>query len=239
MDAIKEFFDKVNPDIIGTQELTFTTLTQIEGLLTEYKWVGIGRNGGHNGEFSAIFFKNDIFELVEADTFWLSTKPKSTGSRGWFSLFPRICTWCILKDKKSGKLIRIYNTHLDHISPFARFNSIKLIKYKAEKHDSPTLCGTILMGDFNASPNSKTLKFLINSEKNINLFKDSSYSALLKLDTTQIFTYHGFNNKNSGRTIDYIFTSDNIKIEKVLIDRTFYAEKFLSDHYPVVAEIAI
>ncbi|MDF2685516.1 MAG: endonuclease/exonuclease/phosphatase [Clostridia bacterium] len=239
VDAIEEFFTKVMPDIIGTQELTYSTITQIESFLKDYKWVGLGRLGGKNGEFSAIFFNSKKFDLIEQDTFWLSKNPKRPGSRDWFSLFPRICTWCILKDKNNGNILRIYNTHLDHISPFARFNSIKLITQYATKYDNPTLAGTILMGDFNASPKSNTLQSLLNSENNINLFKENSYTALLKLDTTELYTYHGLKNKNTGRPIDYIFTSNNIKIEKVLIDRNLYAKKILSDHYPVVVEIAV
>lgn len=237
IDSIEEFFIKTNPDIIGTQELTYSAISQVEKILTDHKWVGLGRYGEQKGEFSAIFYKTEKFELIEGDTFWLSSNPKLPGSRAWLSFFPRICTWCILKDKSNGKFLRIYNTHLDHISPFARFNSIKLIKHYALKHNNSNLSGTILMGDFNASPKSKTLKSLINSKNNINIFKENSYSALLKLNTP-IFTYHGYKNK-LGRSIDYIFTSDNIKIEKVLIDRNSYAEKLMSDHYPVIVEIAI
>jgi endonuclease/exonuclease/phosphatase family metal-dependent hydrolase len=98
-DAVEEFFNKVKPDIIGTQELTYSTITQVEGFLKNYKWVGLGRLGGRKGEFTAIFFNSEKFDLIEEDTFWLSKNPTRPGSRGWFSLFPRICTWCILKDK--------------------------------------------------------------------------------------------------------------------------------------------
>ncbi|MEG0753601.1 MAG: endonuclease/exonuclease/phosphatase family protein, partial [Angelakisella sp.] len=85
-----------SPDIMGTQELTTVSLSDMQRLLPEYSYVGQGRGGGMNGEFSAIFYRRDRFTLMQDETFWLSQTPEHP-SRAWFALFPRICTTCRLR----------------------------------------------------------------------------------------------------------------------------------------------
>lgn len=53
--AIQEFFAQQKPDLVGTQELTIRDLRQAEEALPQYRWIGLGRGGGHRSEFSAIF----------------------------------------------------------------------------------------------------------------------------------------------------------------------------------------
>ena len=133
----------------------------------------------------------------------------------------------------SGKIIRIYNTHLDHRSPLSRIKSINLINKYAEKYDYDELSGTILMGDFNASPKSSTYKH------GLNFFEDSTYSMLVRRGFDRLRTYHGFRGKVSGLPIDYIFTSNNIKLNKAFIENRLYAQIYPSDHYPVIAEVTV
>ena len=239
-ESVKDFFDKVSPDILGTQELTESALEILEKtkhISQKYERVGEPRTLNKKGEYTAIFFKKELFELIESDTFWLSRSPKIKGSRSWLSLFPRTCTWCILKPKGGGDLIRVYNTHLDCFSPFARLRGISLIKRFAEKYDSDRLCGTVIMGDFNARPSSKTVKTLTQGEQQT-VVKDT-FSVLYRIDPHNIRTYHGFKGKKKGTPIDYIFTTKKIDILSAHIDRTTYAETYPSDHFPVIAKLEI
>lgn len=239
--SVIDFFEKVSPDILGTQELTkkaIEALKQTRYIAEKYCCIGEPRSLSKRGEYTAIFFKKDLFELKESDTFWLSKFPKKKGSRSWLSLFPRICTWCVLKPKNEERAIRVYNTHLDCFSPLARTRGIHLIKRLAEKHDNDGLCGTIIMGDFNAGPNSKAVKALTENGQTGTVVRDS-FSFLYGLDNRNLRTYHAFKGKIAGVPIDYIFTTKDIEIISAHIDRTEYAEKYPSDHFPVVAEIKI
>ncbi|MEG1943577.1 MAG: endonuclease/exonuclease/phosphatase family protein [Angelakisella sp.] len=231
-----------SPDIIGTQELTAACLADIHLLLPEYSYVGEGRGGGTNGEFSAIFFRTDRFSLLSEETFWLSRTPFEP-SRAWFALFPRICTTCRLQSKDSGAVFQIYNTHLDHISYLARVNGLKLIVTRImERQKTDGQIPVVLMGDFNATPNSKTLrswqKALLGTEQWAPT--NSSYNMLTQ-STTGDFgrSYHGFKGTVSGNPIDYIFTSKDIALRAVEIRHDNFSSRFPSDHYPVIAELEL
>jgi Metal-dependent hydrolase len=65
----------LSPDIIGTQEVLSNQLADIENLMTGYQSVGVGREDGKTkGEYSAIFYKKERFDLIDSGTFWLCEK---------------------------------------------------------------------------------------------------------------------------------------------------------------------
>ena len=78
-------------DIFGTQEGLKHQLDYLEAEMPGYTYIGEGRDDGKEaGEYSAIFYKKDLFELLDKGTFWLSedtTKP----NKGWDAALPRIC----------------------------------------------------------------------------------------------------------------------------------------------------
>jgi hypothetical protein len=64
------------PDTVGFQEVDPKWLTTLKAGLSElYAYVGEGRNGGNNGEYNPIFYKKDIFNLIDSGTKWLSDTP--------------------------------------------------------------------------------------------------------------------------------------------------------------------
>ena len=74
-------------DIIGVQEALLLQLDDLTELLPGYSWVGFGRDDGvKKGEFSAILFRNDRFEVLTHSTFWLSETP-DVPSKGWDAAF--------------------------------------------------------------------------------------------------------------------------------------------------------
>ena len=101
--AIQEFFAQQKPDLVGTQELTIRDLRQAEVALPQYRWIGLGRGGGHRSEFSAIFYRPDRLRLLDQGTFWLSSHPERPGSRGLMAVFPRICTWGLFETVETGQ----------------------------------------------------------------------------------------------------------------------------------------
>lgn len=230
----------VNPDILGTQELTAATLGDMERLLPQYGWVGQGRGGGSRGEYTAIFFSREKFSVSEWNTFWLSRTPERP-SRDRTTPFPRICTWCRLESLQNpGETVTVYNTHLDHISYFARVRGLREIlrRISAQYRESPG--PTLLMGDFNATPTSRTLRRWIAAdlEESAGLMRDC-YWAMLQQDKEIGCSHHGFRGKVKGAPIDYIFTSREMAVRQVEIRRDRLEQGFPSDHYPVVARMEL
>ena len=89
------------PDIFGIQEGLPHQVRYIDSILPNYNFVGVGRDDGiAKGEYSAIFFNTDKFEVIQQDTFWLSETPDSV-SVGWDAAMERICTYALFQDKKT------------------------------------------------------------------------------------------------------------------------------------------
>lgn len=172
------------PDIIGLQEVMWHQLVRLESALPGYQRIGVGRDDGKNaGEFSPLLIRRDRFVIEDSGTFWfhpswdreaIQTGAVQTGSEdvgsgligheligkaGWDAALPRICSWALLKDKQSGKQLRVLNLHLDHQGAEARRESVKLIaakirhwqqnswsqSYSQQNSGAPV----IVMGDFN------------------------------------------------------------------------------------------
>ena len=120
-------------DSIGVQEATPEWMATLKETVGEkYAYVGVGRDDGDNeGEYSAVFYLKDKYEVVDSDTFWLSETPDKP-SFGWDAACRRVCTWVQLKDKETGKQYVHMNTHFDHIGISARKNSVEMIIDKAK-----------------------------------------------------------------------------------------------------------
>ena len=56
------------------------------------------------------------------------------------------------------KPVRVYNTHLDHISYFARVRGLREILRHISTRYQQAPGPVLLMGDFNATPTSQTLR---------------------------------------------------------------------------------
>ena len=112
--ATPEMIRREAPDVFGVQEGLIDQLHYIDTECPQYARVGVGRDdGAEKGEFMAVYYLRDRFELLDSGTFWLSETPDKV-SRGWDGACNRTVTWVELKDRKSGKEFFYFNTHLDH-----------------------------------------------------------------------------------------------------------------------------
>lgn len=234
---IEEMIKNQQPDIIGTQELTEKSLMDLQIHLPQYSFVGQGRGGKMQGEFTAIFYLKDKFVLKDQETFWLSATPDKP-SRGWFALCPRTCTTCTLVVRNAPEqVLRIFNTHLDHFSWISRMKSLNLISSKINEKNDQQNAKVLLMGDFNTTSTSKTLKRWYDeliTKNDIHL--NNSYYQLSVKDLGR--SYHGFKGKVEGTPIDFIFVSHDLTIQKVELCRDNVNERYPSDHYPVFVQLA-
>jgi len=198
--------------------------------LPGYKWIGIGRDDGKQaGEHSAIFYKTGKFKLLKQGNFWLSTITDRP-NKGWDAALPRICSWGLFKEIKTGFVFYFFNLHMDHIGVVARHESAKLVlsRVKQMAENIPT----ILTGDFNVDQTSDSYAVVNNS----GLLKDCYQLSPLKLATGGTFNNFDINTDNDKR-IDHIFITKQFKVKRYGILTNSYHGKLPSDHYPVVVDL--
>ena len=217
-------------DIFGTQEGQKHQLDFISQELPQYSRYGKGRDsGGDSGEHSAIYFKKNMFTLLNSGDFWLSETPNVPG-KGWdATCCNRICSWVYLEHAKSKKKFYVFNVHFDHQGVVARNESAKLMisKIKEIAGDEPTL----LTGDFNGDRSSKWYLALEQSELLTDTYSDVKYPY------ENNSSFNSFRTPTSKAVIDHIFRTKHFKASKWAILTDSYFGKFPSDHFPVVATV--
>tara|TARA_B100000963_G_scaffold274554_1_gene242775 strand:- start:182 stop:1006 length:825 start_codon:yes stop_codon:yes gene_type:complete len=210
-------------DILGIQEGLPSQIEYLSKHLDGYSMIGEGRDGGNNGEYSAIYYNNKM-NLIETETFWLSETPEIP-SIGWDAAIKRITTVGLFKMIDSDKELLVYNSHFDHIGKIAREKSVGVILNHIKENDYQNRA-LIVMGDFNAKPDDLPIELL--SEELDDSFK------ILPIENP-IGTFNGFDldSKLLDR-IDYIFTK-NIKITNYKhLDKKLSSGLWPSDHLPIL-----
>ena len=223
-----------DPDLLGTQECQLGQGDYLREKLADYTFVGVGRDDGkRKGEFAAILFRTDRFELLDSGTFWLSEHPDQVGKKGWDAQLARICTWAKLKDRGNGKAFLFLNTHFDHIGKVARVESAKLMRRWIDERarDLPV----VVTGDFNANAESEPYRALLDAaEGSVKLTDVYRAGHAAGGDES---TFHGFSGKGTGIRIDWIFCSGEFELIASEIDRFSENGRYPSDHFPVTATI--
>ena len=227
--TIVNFIKNENPDFLGLQEVNHAQLLFLNSNLSNYSFVGVGRDDGKTkGEYSPIFYNNNLFDLIKSDTFWLSSTPDKI-SVGWDASMERICTYGLFKSKTNDKVIWVFNTHFDHIGDKAREQSADLIISVINKLTEPEDY-VVLTGDFNLLDDSKPIMNLQSNfnDTNKNLEKtDKSYG-----------TFNNFKlNFVSKSRIDYVFEKNFKLINSRHIIVKTPEGRWASDHHPILAKL--
>lgn len=212
------------PDVIGFQEVTPQTLKVLERLLPEYVFVGQFRSENYDGEGLFTAVRRSTCTVLGFETIWLSPTPYVPGSRYENqSKYPRICVETKVLHRASKRVFRLYNVHLDHISEEAKRLGIEqtLGFIDSFKDGAPV----VLLGDFNALPESETMK------------KCNAREDLRDVTADISVTSHGYGQR--ANKIDYIYMSNELadRVVKVEAWTEKSADIWLSDHYPVCAEL--
>ncbi|WP_421873682.1 endonuclease/exonuclease/phosphatase family protein [Marinoscillum sp.] len=219
------------PDVFGVQEALPQQMDYLDSALAAYAYIGVGRDDGKRaGEFSAVFYKKDIVDLVKGSTFWLSSSPEEV-SKGWDAALPRICTYGLFERKSDGQQFWFFNTHFDHVGKQARVESMKLILSQIKAKNSKNL-PVVLTGDLNVTPDEGPI---IEMKK---VLKDSREAANLAFGPDA--TFNGFNfTQAPQRRIDYIAVSEGIKVNKYAVLTDSFDQKYISDHFPVFCVLSL
>jgi endonuclease/exonuclease/phosphatase family metal-dependent hydrolase len=221
-------------DVVGLQEALRNQIADLEAALPQLGWFGAGRSAARDGEHCAVLYRRDRLEVLAEDTFWLSETPAVAGSRAWDAALPRIVTWGRLKDRRTGAVFHLFNTHFDHRGEAARRESARLLRGKVVE-----IAGAggpaVVTGDLNTTPDSEPYRILTTGE-----------GALVDALAASTCPHHGpsgswngFQAIQAGRRIDFILVRPGVHVLHHGILSDTFDGRFPSDHLPVIAEITI
>ncbi len=236
------------PDVLGVQEALDFQVDALRAALPRHGQFGVGRDDGKRaGEFAPLFVDTTRFTVQESGTTWLSDTPDVPGSMTWGNTLPRITTWALLEDRRSGDRTYVFNLHLDHRSQDSRERSVALVLAEYQRRrtaliareaqraefggaaPSPRL---LLMGDFNADEANPAYAMAIDGG-----MLDAYRAVHPDADTVTTFNDFKPTIDPSGGMIDHLLLRGDWQVLDAGIDRTRFGELWASDHFAVWAVV--
>ena len=224
VDAIRE----QHPDLLGTQELNTFQGDYIVSKLPAYEWFGIGRRGDDSDEHMGVFYRTDRLRVIDSGNYWLSDTPDKPGSITWGNPYPRMVTWALFERKADGRRFYYCNTHFPSRDQdeLARTRSAEEIL--ARLSALPANLPVVLSGDFNSAPDKPDHAVLTS------LLDDAWIDASRHSGPEK--TFHNFTGI-PDRRIDWVLYRGlrAITVDTITMNE---ADRYPSDHFPVIAELA-
>ena len=204
-DRIAAVIQSINPDVVALQEVDSVTqrLNGMDVLKELADRTGMYSTYGPAIEYQGGKYGNGVLS---------KQRPKG------YSLIPLPGR----QERRSLLMVEfgdfyLYATHLNNVHPGDRHGAAMIINYEVRDADKPV----ILAGDFNDTPESKTLELLSGNWINLSGTKPTSSSV------------------NPTRCIDYIFGLKHEKYFYKVINQVVVDEPLASDHLPVYVDVLI
>jgi endonuclease/exonuclease/phosphatase family metal-dependent hydrolase len=231
---VNEVIRQMNPDLLGTQEGVHQQLQDIASDLPDYRWIGVGRDGGLRGEFMAIFYRHARLQPLSTNHFWLSDTPEVAGSATWGNRNRRMVTAVRFLDRPTGVEFDFYNTHFDHEVQVAREKSAELVRSRVATLSSNV--PAILVGDFNADGGRNKAHQLLTED---GFFQDAWIKTAQRVGEG-VSTFNSFKSvSTNGPRIDWILTRGPIEAKRVETVLLQPEGQWASDHFPVKADLVL
>lgn len=225
-DLIMKNIQNEQPGVIGFQEVTKWHYSYLCDTLGVYDSVITYRDDSFNSEGCPIFYRSDIYTLIDKGSFWLSETP-DVMSKSWGAQYNRVCSYVILKDNATETEFVVFNTHLSHVSDEARINGIGVVLDKIQEFGS---LPAVLMGDLNAEESSETYRSATAN------FLDTKYQTE---NTMTSCTYQAWGEQLDRNCIDYILVSKTgFKTNSYRVVTDTYDGVYPSDHFPVSVSLS-
>lgn len=217
------------PDVIALQEVTEPILDLFEKLFPEYLVVGNFKSADYTGAGVYVAVKKDKYQLLGFETRWLSDTPFVPGSCfEKFSSVPKSFIMTMLRHKESGRVFRLYNAHLDHLSDDARIMGMKKVFELVDEMNGKYSLPYVLLGDFNSVPDSRVVRFCDDRQDMTDVTKNIE------------ITFHGFGKREKSK-LDYIYVSK--EFNEAVTDVSVWDDQengiWLSDHYAICMKMNV
>ncbi|MET0132517.1 MAG: endonuclease/exonuclease/phosphatase family protein [Kibdelosporangium sp.] len=233
--VVAELLNRELPTVLGTQEGLSRQLRDIDDdLPPRYDWLGVGRDGGSRGEFTAIFYDTSRLLLRESGQYWLSDTPAVTGSATWGNEVPRMVTWARFADRRDGKEFYTVNTHFDNNSDNANRRAAILVLTRIGRFTAGL--PVLLIGDFNDPAGNAPSYDIMVTRGGLT----DSWPAAARHSTALYATYHGYRRlRPEGKRIDWILTKGAVTVNSAAINTFAKNGQYPSDHFPVHASVTL
>lgn len=231
-DMVFEIIRRYDPDVVGLQEVDPFQLDELLDTFPTYGVIAHRRYGGIVGAYAPVLFDKDRFGCLRSGDFWLSPEPDGERQRSWDAAVVRICTWGILLDRASGRHLAVFNSHFDQRGVEARLHSARLVARRLRGLGDLPRVFTV---DLNANEDSEPLAILRSAG-----MRDSFRIA--RPDEKPAFTYHRFRGTRSRGVlgkIDFVLCDAHWDVRAASIVRDDFDGRWPSDHYPLIAELAL
>lgn len=236
------------PALLAVQEALDFQVKELEDALPTHQRFGVGRDDGKTaGEYAPVFVDTTRFLVHQSGTTWLSDTPEVPGSRSWGNTIPRIATWVLVEEQRSGERFYLFNLHLDHQSQASRERSVAFILSEFQRRRSALIAREaqqaefggaapsprlLLVGDFNADEANPAYRIAIDHGLR-------SAVRAVHPDTDTVATFNAFatDYDRTGGMIDHILLGGEWRVQRAGIDRTRFGDLWASDHFAVWAVV--
>lgn len=219
------------PDVVGFQEVQMGDQWPFfrDGMHESHDGYAIGRRDGNvKGETSGFLYNRKKLTLLEHGTFWLSETPEEP-SLSFDEKYYRSATWGVFKVAKSNKHFLYVNTHMG-LTYKSQVEGFKVILDKLPElnpHGYPV----VITGDFNVPVNHDAFAQARETMNN-------ALDVAMQKVNADAPTYNAWGNESKYVIIDHIWLSRDIRCLVYVTDNKAYdGHQFISDHYPVIAEL--
>jgi len=223
-ESVVKLFKRQSPDLIATQEANHFQIDFLAENLPEYSYIG-RRHPAPKFWQDNILFCRKMIVCKDHIHFFLSQTPY-VPSRSFGSLYPRQATLGLFH-VSSQPLICI-GTHLDFETP-AQMGAARVIKEQLSPYDDKI--PTILMGDFNATPESLCYQWLTGKE--VDEENGLDFNETFKMPYPS--TFHRFTGEPAGGYIDWILYKGPLRLKACEVLQGPVDGIYPSDHFPVTA----
>ena len=230
-DACLTMLKETMPDVVGFQEVQMGDQWPFfrDGMHESHDGYAIGRRDGNvKGETSGFLYNRTKLTLLEHGTFWLSETPE-VPSLSFDEKYYRSATWGIFKVARSNKCFLYINTHMG-LTYNSQTQGFKVILEKLPQLN-PDGYPVVITGDFNVPVNHDAFA---QARETMNNALDVAKQKV----NADAPTYNAWGNESKYVIIDHIWLSRDIRCLVYVTDNKAYdGHQFISDHYPVIAEL--
>lgn len=230
------------PDIISLQEVLKVQADDFRKYFSSYQLFGFEGpemdphpTGYYGIAKNPILFSKDRYELLTGGTYWLSETPLVAGSKSWDTARARHANWIRIRDKKSGRDMRVVNLHLDHVSGEAKVKQARMVVEESAQYQPDFV--QVLTGDFNTRFNSNVFESVRAGGWNESY--ETIHGEVEAGHTGHEFQGVNYDKASSKGRIDYIWYRGNIKPTSSLIIKDDINGKYPSDHFFLQSDFVI
>ncbi|MTI30319.1 endonuclease/exonuclease/phosphatase family protein [Xanthovirga aplysinae] len=237
--GVIEVISAISPDVMGLQESTGNIQEEIAaGLGSDFELIS---HPNMDRNENAIIFRSDRLKLIDNGV-------EEVPLAGNFTRATYV-TWALFEEQSENIQFFFYVSHFPFIGDpdlvdnlAVHYNNANTLVQTIKEHLHTFSLPYITVGDYNATPNSTTLDFLLN-QKDI-VTSTATYSNPVKLLNSWELVFPGVEQPGtvgSGSSVfDYILVSPDLGVTNTYVDNSKGGgAEPPSDHFGVVATIVL